>query len=477
MIAALRRDPEFWRKLEPAAKVMLAARFRYFARPEQIIPRHAWRTFGLDGARGLGKTTCVASEINASVEAGLESCIGLMAPSELRVHEVQIAALVATAPPWFVPEVRKQQLVWPNGVAAMIFTPGAPDAPRGGNFSTAWATEIVAWPQSTAVDAWNNLTTATRAGRKRVLWDSTNKGRNAVLESLRAANQRDPRENIIVGGTIFDAMHYDPVYLRAEWNKYTGVRRDEELLGRHFAQAAGALWSQTTIDRLRVAVAPALVLEHVGIDPGFGVGEKNDMTGLHRAGLGVDGHVYLLEDRTGHHEPEAWGRIAIDWMPRGGRSTLETNQGGNLNVGPMRSAAKDRGLRVVTIGREDDWPPADEGVVFVREVHSRENKGTRADGPAAETEAGRVHVVGELPDLELEMTTYEPGGTRKSPNRLDVAVFCITELAALNAGSADDPAGDMRAWASALKQLGARPARGRAPGSWITGGGWSGTRF
>jgi hypothetical protein len=62
--------------------------------------------------------------------------------------------------------------------------------------------------------------------------------------------------------------------------------------------------------------------------------------------------------------------------------------------------------------------------------------------------------VGTLPELELEFTTYEPGSSQ-SPNRLDAAVYLITELrglheerprgaAALDVAEAADAARELR---------------------------------
>ncbi len=456
--------PEWWRELPPAARLMLAYRFKWWARADQRIPQHRWRTCGFDGGRGRGKTTLIAAEINRRVEAGGETIIGLMAPSELRVHEVQISALRLTAPPWFMPQVVKQQLLWPNGVIGMIYTPGAEGKPRGSNHSTSWCTELVDWTPGTQVEAWNNLSSATRVGRSggQIFWDSTHKGRNELLEKLQAAHDTNPTENVIIGGTTFDNPMFPGPTLRGMWAQYSGVRREEELFGRSFRAADGALWTQAVIDKYRVAAAPEIVTEHVGIDPAFTTADGADLTGLHRAGASADGHVYLLEDRSGRYKPDEWGDIAIGWMPKGGRCTIETNQGGNLNSHVLQSRAALRGMGVVRVGREDEWPRAEPSVVYVREVHSRESKGTRADGPAAETEAGRVHVVGELPDLELEMTTFVPG-SKKSPNRLDAAVFAITELRGLGRDAVADPGDGMRAAAAmnAALQGGAQPNAGR----------------
>jgi phage terminase large subunit-like protein len=455
-MAAGRIDPTWLSRLTAEQLLVLPHIWEIWARPSQRITHSNWSTFGLDGARGWGKTRGICAEICRRVEAGEERLIGLMAPTEERTKEVQISGLIEAAPPWFVPEPVDGGLRWPNGVRAEAFTSATSGGARGGNFSLSWFTEIVDYKAATRLEAFNNLATATRVGRAQIMWDSTSKGRNEVLEALRAANARDPDAHVIVGGTMFENYLLSDEYLRREWNSRTGVRRDEECLGKHFSQAAGALWEQEWIDRTRVDFAPELEVEHVGIDPASSTGEKADETGLCRGGRARNGQVYILEDRTGRHKPERWGDIALDWMPNGGQCTVETNQGGDQSVYVLRSRAENRGLRVVEIGREDAWPEPQPKTIFVRKQFSRLSKGARADGPAVEFEAGRGHLVGEHPDLEREMTTYVPG-EGKSPNRLDAMVFVVTELRGLNVnGEQHDPTESCAVAASLFDELAKR---------------------
>lgn len=476
-LALTRLDRAWLDKLTPEQIAVLLHVWEIWARPEQRVPAHGWSTCGYDGARGIGKTQGICPYINGEVEAGRESKIGLMAPTDARTEEIQIKGLIAAAPPWFVPERFSRDgssgLRWPNGVEAISFTSATSGGARGGNFSLSWFTEIVDYKPNTRAEAFANLSTATRAGRGRILWDSTSKGRNEVLEMLRAAHARDPRTHVIIGGTMFQNQHLSDQYLRREWWSRSGVRREEESLGRHFSQAAGALWEQEWIDRTRVDVAPPIEIRHVGIDPASSVSDTADETGLCLGGRGFNGHAYLLEDKSGRHKPDRWGDIALDWLPTGGRCTVETNQGGDQTVEVLRARATNRGLRVYELGRGEKWPEPEAGVIVVRRQFSRDSKGTRAEGPSVEWESGRGHIVGELPDLEREMTTYVPG-ERKSPNRLDAAVFVASELLGLNKNTEDrDSAGEAAAAVRISELLAEQSKRGAAPrrvepvpGSW-----------
>jgi phage terminase large subunit-like protein len=66
--------------------------------------------------------------------------------------------------------------------------------------------------------------------------------------------------------------------------------------------------------------------------------------------------------------------------------------------------------------------------VNVKVVTASRGKAKRAEPVAALYERGKVHHVGRLPALEDEMTTWVPGESTWSPNRMDAAVWALTEL-------------------------------------------------
>jgi len=62
-------------------------------------------------------------------------------------------------------------------------------------------------------------------------------------------------------------------------------------------------------------------------------------------------------------------------------------------------------------------------------VWAIQGKRTRAEPVATLAEQGRIHHVGNLPDLEAELCEWTPGDL--SPNRLDAKVWAISHLARL----------------------------------------------
>jgi phage terminase large subunit-like protein len=433
-------------------------------RPDQRIPRHAWRTCGFDGGRGYGKSVSICAEINRRVKAGTDRHILLMAPTEERVEKMMIPFLIATAPPWEAPVPYRGGLLWPNGATALAFTPEAPGRVRGENASLSWCTELVDWNEKTRSEAFANLSFATRKGQAQILWDSTNKGRNDLLQSLRDRHERDPQANVIIGGQMFDNYLWSTLYTREAYLEHTGVRRREEIFGEHFAESEGALWAQADLDKTRVTSAPELERTLVAIDPAQSTGPDADERGLMCGGRARDGHAYATHDLSGRYPPEGWGDAAIDaaLVPLGNRIVIERNHLGDHAVYLLRSRATERGVTVDVVPKGDPWPPYNPRVLHVREVIGRESKGARAEGPAAETNAGRAHIVGDMPDLERELTTWVPGSGRRSPNRLDAFAYLITDLRDLAATRKPDRRGEVMGALAATRTLATATAgRGR----------------
>jgi phage terminase large subunit-like protein len=433
-LAAL-RDPAFLATLTETERYVLPFVRELWLRPEQHVPAGPWRYCGGICGRGWGKTHAFATEINRRVEAGEAKHIGLMAPTDERIDQLQCEFLINAAPPWFKPERYKGGVRWPNGVVAIAFSAEAPDLSRGENLDLAWLSEIVAWKAGAdgkqRMLAFNNITTATRVGRAQVFWDTTSKGKNDVIFHLLDLHKDDPDNYPIVRGSMFDNPFLSKAYLRAEFKKYPrGRRRDEEIYGKVFDEADGALWQQAWIDQHRRIVVPtARDLKLVSVDPAMTTGRDADDTGI-IVGERSAGHAYTTHDLSGKHTPDQWGDIVCDQYEAGAAGVVaETNRGGLHIVANIRARAGLRGIQVRELhDPTKPFPTRTPGVLYVRTIRASDSKETRAYAPASMTESGLVHMVGVFDDLELELTTYEPGTGQRSPNRYDAFAYLILEL-------------------------------------------------
>lgn len=181
----------------------------------------------------------------------------------------------------------------------------------------------------------------------------------------------------------------------------------------------GALWSYEVIERNRAQKEPAeLVRIVVAIDPSGTKGEedeRSDQVGIVVAGVGRDGHAYVLEDVTCKAPPAVWGKIAVTAYQRHGANAIvgETNFGGAMVQHVVKTAAAELQVSVPYI-----------------EVTATRGKVVRAEPFSSLYEQNKVHHVGRFPELEdqlCDMTTAGFMGDR-SPDRADALIWALTEL-------------------------------------------------
>lgn len=189
------------------------------------------------------------------------------------------------------------------------------------------------------------------------------------------------------------------------------AKRRRFLDGQFSDGSANALWTADTIAANRVLVAPPLMRIVVSVDPAVTATDDSDETGIIVQGLTAVGHLYTIADHSGVYKPNEWGELACDLYHdhRADKVVGEVNQGGDM---------------VETIIR------AHSALVNFGGVWATRNKFTRAEPVSSLSymKPARHHIVGELPELELEMTDWEAKTGQPSPNRIDAMVWGAFEL-------------------------------------------------
>lgn len=133
---------EFLGSLGQNALLSLPWLFEFWALPHQLPPRGAWKTWVIMGGRGAGKTRAGAKWVRAEVEGagpgdpGRSRRVALVGETLDQVREVMImgeSGILACSPPDRRPEwqATRQQLVWPNGAVAQVFSAHDPERLRG----------------------------------------------------------------------------------------------------------------------------------------------------------------------------------------------------------------------------------------------------------------------------------------------------------------------------------------------------------
>lgn len=171
-------------------------------------------------------------------------------------------------------------------------------------------------------------------------------------------------------------------------------------------EVPGALWTVSNIEENRVLTAPPMKRVVVGIDPSGG----GDEIGIVAAGRGYDDHAYTLADVTqpGYLRPRNWAQAAVNLYHELEADLIvaEQNFGGDMVTETLKTVDQS---------------------VPVKLVRASRGKAVRAEPVSTLAEQGKEHHVGELTELEAEMTSFVSGDPR-SPNRLDAKVWALTEL-------------------------------------------------
>lgn len=366
-----------------------------------------WLVLLFRGGRGSGKTRG-GSEITHRV-TDHPPRVGLIAATgpDLRDTIVEgVSGILATAPPGKRPlwEPSKKKLTWPNGCIGQGFSAEEPDRLRGPELGFVWADEPAHYPLIDEV--WSNMHLGLRDKRvehPKIVATTTPK----PVPWMKKINA-DPMTVVRVVSTYANLHNLAEPFRNQILDRYEGTRTGrQELHGEILEDVEGALWSWDMFDR--VADAGDLTRIVVGIDPAGSANRRSDETGIIAVGADQAGHLYVLADRTGRYSPGGWASLAHDLVDRlsGDVIVAEKNYGGDM----VRHTLETTG----------------HATTRVRLVDSRRGKAIRAEPLVAYYEKHKVHHVGDLTDLETELTTWVPG-EGDSPNRLDALVHAATEL-------------------------------------------------
>lgn len=394
--------------------------WRFWARPEQLAPEGNWSVFLNMAGRGAGKTRSAIEWLRERIQEGARNIViaGATAPDIRDVIVEGESGILLKSPeherPLYQPSMSR--LTWPNGARAMLISAEEPDRFRGKQCDTALCDELASWYGSDTKDikseslAWNQLRFGARLGAaygmQPKIFVSTTPRPTRLIRAIRS----DPSTVVRIGSTYDNAPNLAPSFLDEIRRQYEGTRLGrQEIHAEILDEAEGALWSGELLDKYRVKVAPHLVRIVVAIDPAVSSTRSSDETGIIVAGLGDDGHCYIIRDLSGRHSPHKWAQLAINAyrVEMADRIIAEKNNGGDL---------VEQNLRTI------------DSTVPFRAVHASRGKQTRAEPIAALSEQGRVHMVGIHQKLEEQLVLWEPQSGAPSPDRLDAMVWAVTEL-------------------------------------------------
>lgn len=376
-----------------------------WAHEAQIAPPGDWVTWLLMGGRGSGKTRAGAEWVRGLVAEGIGpiALVGETITEAVAVMVDGVSGIMAVTPSWERPRRIGASLHWPNGVEGMVLGAADPERFRGPQFAAAWCDEIGKWQKAEA--AWDMLQFGLRLGDRPQQLATTTPRPTRLVKRLLA----EPTTVVTRMTTKDNRKHLAGTFLSAVVARYRGtVLGRQELEGELIEDLPGALWTRDMFRRGDGAVPQRIV---VAVDPPATSAAGSDGCGIVVAGRTEAGAVVLADLTLKPAAPMAWATRAVRAFHDHGADSIvaEVNQGGEM-------------VRAV-IAQVDAAVP-------VRTVHATRGKWVRAEPVAALYAQGRVTHAPGLTALEDEMCAFGVDGRADghSPDRLDAAVWAITEL-------------------------------------------------
>lgn len=402
--------------------------FEFWGRPSQLyaLKSKAWLTVCLAG-RGYGKTRVLSEWVHKKAMENPGCRIALVGRVTSDVRDVILmgdSGIMNVAPPHERPRyvATMRRVIWPNGSEAMTFSADIANQLRGPQFHFAAADELGSWrvkPDSSGLNAWDNLKIATRLGDHPQIMVATTPRRVPAMLEIMGQAEETPDKVQLVRGSTFSNKHLSQGYFDVVTGLYAGTHLGaQELEGELIGDINGALLKMETIDDHReleldpYSFALSLPFRAIGVDPS--VSERpNDECGI--VAVGSTGErllhkrqAYVFEDASLLGSPEVWAKEAVRMAEKyNAVIVVEDNQGGEM-------------VRMIMKNVNHKIP-----VVKVKATHG---KALRAEPVVLAYEQGRVHHTDYFGDLESQLTTWVPGETLKSPDRLDAAVHGLAAL-------------------------------------------------
>jgi phage terminase large subunit-like protein len=319
----------------------------------------------------------------------------------------------------------RPMVLFPDG--AKIYLEGADDQDTGRGYNAAGVLcdEMAKWVKP--YETWyEGLLPSLRADligdHPRAFVTTTPKPIKLLIEWLA---RQDSTIHVITGSTFDNSVNLSAHALRELKLRYHGTALGEqELYGKLLELQSGGLFKRVDIVRHRVLTPPDpadVVATVIGVDPNL-TGEEN-LTGIVAMCRTRDNEQYILADRSvpdsGRAAALAIWRAAAEFMVD--LVVYEENLGKRY----LQEVLQDAYQECVELGMfpRGTTPP-------MKPVHARHGKKTRAEPVAMRCEQGRLHVVGDWPELEDQMVLFDPQSTRESPDRMDAMVHASINLMA-----------------------------------------------
>lgn len=438
-------------------EAMTPASYRYFKyftdvmySDKQIIPEGDWKYYLLLGGRGSGKTNALCHDIQKRLMRGDPGLMLVVASADDQDDIAQ--DLLAQFPEDYPAKytASTNSFLAPNG-NELIFKTAGKGIIKGKNTTTCYIDELSeCWRTSDfdkQLEYFAILDGNIRRGNAQMIM-TANPETTPIFRHLWDMHLTNPKDVVIVPSSIYENPYLEPKKRQIYINQWKGTRYEKmQLLGILDWSVDGALWTQKLIDETRCGspIPGAILHDHISqianpnpkqqfylrnpmaffyriliaVDPAMSVSEKSDETGIIIAALGMDNHVYILEDLSGKWSPDEMAEIVQQALTKypSAQVAIETNQGGMYVIDALKT-------KIPYI----QAPPSGGSNHLIIDVKVHQSKMTRAQHVVILWDQKTAHIVGSMPKLEQQMIYYTGDSKQKSPDRFDAMVMAVQEL-------------------------------------------------
>lgn len=306
------------------------------------------------------------------------------------------------------------------------FTDQKPERVRGPNLSAAWVDEpasyVNAMRRGSNPGTWDNLLMTLRKGNPRVVVSGTPKS-NPFTKLLIA--EAEKKGHVTIGSSYDNRNNLAPEWFEQVIGSYEGTSlAEQEIYGNVLEQQDGALWK---LEWLLKVDEPndRPVQVRIAHDPAVTSHKTSDAHGIIVVLKYRDGSMHVADDRSGVMTGTAAARICVELANHyGAQIVFEGNQGGDVWQELYAAAAKDLDLPTPPSHKYTSIKSKEGRALPVAQMYEQQHTAI-ADNRTPKKRITHSRKVGVL---ETELTTWVPGVSKESPNRLDALVIGITDM-------------------------------------------------
>ncbi len=402
------------------------------ARHEQMPPLGDWRVWAMITGRRNGKNWVMSNWLHSEVAKypGRTFFIAGRTREDVRKTTVEggdsgVLAMQDPANPCEY-QPGKVQVAWANGSIAHLLTSEEPSGCRGPGYAGGIADELAAWKSVSdrkGGTLWQNIGYATsvklpEGATPRIVAGTTPRPTESIRKLVAAGRSASPLVALTTGSVFDNAENLSAGFLLALAEEFEDTYLwDQEALGLLITAIEDAILTQDMLNTHRVEMdqVPTLKRIAIGVDPAMKSKKQSDRTGIEAVGLGIDDHLYALENRSLKGTPLAWGTALIEcwqhWEPKTEGTCVivaEDNAGGELIKSNIRGIEGGGAPRII-------------------ERTAIKSKSKRASTILRMHEQGKAHIVGRQARLERQLCGFKKDltweGDESSPDDADGYVW------------------------------------------------------